>query len=459
MRLICANVQLRKSYARATLRTYALRTYTLRIAQTANMRTHKHTNSVKHKHASNVNTQKITRTKNREHMNKTNKTNKKGQSWVLDYAAGLFIFLIAIVITFGVITNLFTDNQYDLLVQDANRLSESLMSTGYPVDWDSTDLVRIGLLYNDRLSWRKLEALTALTPVELVGALPSDANYFFVIKDKNGAVLAINDKCGLGNTNLPQNTTPLETDWTLAYYSRTTGSDELSGFASAHGADEYEDGEILDLLDNAHKYGMIIIEDPHFDEVLADMVVDGVTDATFREKFRQAAEYGPIMFLTGHLGTPVLGANTTTNASETSTVQNNDDLYFDLADGAELNMTPEYEVQFMPEMGGALGNLDGSSHQQSLALDGSHITAAKWIYEDAQVYWFGQVNGTYTDGGSSEDLYDKISEGLDAAIVRSEQACTVRAEDVAAKHLVKIERVVADRGELRKILLYVWKTS
>lgn len=384
--------------------------------------------------------------------------NKKGQSWTIDYAAGLVIFITAILLTFGIITNLFTDNQYELLTQDAQRISEALMSEGYPHNWDSTDLVRIGLLYNDRLSWRKLELLTELTSTEFAGALPTDANYLFVIEDRDGNILPINDKCGLGNTNLPENTTAGDTDWPLAYYTRTGGSNELSGFAVAHSATEYEDGEILELLDDAHKYGMIIIEDPNFDEVIANIDEEGATDATLREEFRQAAEYGPIILITGHFGTPILGANTTTNASESSTVQSNDDPYFELEDGAELNMTPEYELIFMPVVGGALGNLDGSSHQKELALDGSHITVASWIYEDSQVYWFAQVNGTHDDAGTVTDLEDIISDGLEIAILKSEQACTVRPEDAVTKHLVKIERVVADRGEIRKIILYMWKT-
>ncbi|MBR9703292.1 hypothetical protein GOV10_04600, partial [Candidatus Woesearchaeota archaeon] len=314
-----------------------------------------------------------------------NNMNKKGQSWTLDYAAGLFIFITAILLTFGVITNLFTDNQYELLVQDAQRISEALMSEGYPHNWDATDLVRIGLLYNDRLSWRKLETLTTLTSTEFAGALPTDSNYLFVIEDRNGNILPINDKCGLGNTNLPENTTLGDTYWPLAYYTRTGGSNELSGFAVSHSATEYEDDEILSLLDDAHKYGMILIEDPKFDDVIANISEEGVTDATLREEFRQAAEYGPIILITGHFGTPILGANTTLSTSESSTVQSNDDSYFELEDGAELNMTPQYYLEFMPVLGGALGNLDGSSHQQSLAIDSGNITVASWIYEDSQV--------------------------------------------------------------------------
>jgi hypothetical protein len=88
--------------------------------------------------------------KNSTSKNSTRRTNQKAQAWLSDYIIALLLFTIAALITVKIILNSFNANAaFTELKNDASKISETLLSQGYPPDWksgNSSDIIRLGLL-------------------------------------------------------------------------------------------------------------------------------------------------------------------------------------------------------------------------------------------------------------------------------------------------------------------------
>lgn len=86
---------------------------------------------------------------------------KKAQIWGLDIMMGLALFLIGIMIFFTYSLNQSeeTTEVFDLLFYDGKILADNLMSEGYPIDWNSTNSVVLGLTSDNKINDTKLERL------------------------------------------------------------------------------------------------------------------------------------------------------------------------------------------------------------------------------------------------------------------------------------------------------------
>jgi hypothetical protein len=72
----------------------------------------------------------------------------KAQVWIMEFALALFLFIFGIAIFYTIYPQL-TNNNEDLLNEiylDAKTISESLITIGYPINWNETNVKQIGLL-------------------------------------------------------------------------------------------------------------------------------------------------------------------------------------------------------------------------------------------------------------------------------------------------------------------------
>lgn len=76
---------------------------------------------------------------------------KKGQAWGFDFVIGSLFFIAAIIIFYFFSVNLSSDNEevFSKFNDQAVLISDSLLSEGLPADWDSSNVVRIGLFGSD----------------------------------------------------------------------------------------------------------------------------------------------------------------------------------------------------------------------------------------------------------------------------------------------------------------------
>lgn len=89
------------------------------------------------------------------------RTEKKAQIWGLDILVGMALFLIGIMVFFVYSLNQPSEAQgnFEFLFYDGKIIAENLMSQGYPLDWNSSNVVTIGITSEYKINETKLEQL------------------------------------------------------------------------------------------------------------------------------------------------------------------------------------------------------------------------------------------------------------------------------------------------------------
>ena len=100
--------------------------------------------------------------------NITSPYRSRAQIWSLDIMAGLALFLIGIMIFFIYSLNQPTQakENFELLSYDSEIITSNLLSEGYPKDWNSTNVITLGITTNNKINQTKLENLYQIIYVE-----------------------------------------------------------------------------------------------------------------------------------------------------------------------------------------------------------------------------------------------------------------------------------------------------
>ncbi|MFH0808400.1 MAG: hypothetical protein V1888_02180 [archaeon] len=85
----------------------------------------------------------------------------KAQIWSLDIMAGMVLFLVGIIIFFTYSVNQSSQAEDNLgrLYYDGNIIADNLLSEGYPADWNTENIVTLGLTTSKKINQTKLENL------------------------------------------------------------------------------------------------------------------------------------------------------------------------------------------------------------------------------------------------------------------------------------------------------------
>lgn len=84
---------------------------------------------------------------------------KSAQAWGFDLVVGLMLFSIGIVAFYLYSINYAggSETDYPALQEEAKLIADVLMTSGYPLDWDSDNVVRIGINDDGKINQTKLE--------------------------------------------------------------------------------------------------------------------------------------------------------------------------------------------------------------------------------------------------------------------------------------------------------------
>lgn len=91
--------------------------------------------------------------------------NKRAQAWGFDLVIGAMIFFSAVTAFYIYSLNSSPEGEETLnpLIYDGNIVADSLLSSGYPEDWDSGNVIKIGILSKNKINETKLERFYNLT--------------------------------------------------------------------------------------------------------------------------------------------------------------------------------------------------------------------------------------------------------------------------------------------------------
>lgn len=125
----------------------------------------------------------------------------KGQLWSLDFIIGVLIFLVTVVFFFVQMNSLELTPQTSLnrLVLEAQDISTTLMSEGYPPAWTASTVVVPGIVTDARVNSSRLNELVLLNYSVLQGLLRVSDEFFVFIEQGNGCVLPLDGRYGVGN--------------------------------------------------------------------------------------------------------------------------------------------------------------------------------------------------------------------------------------------------------------------
>jgi len=134
----------------------------------------------------------------------------KAQVFSLDLIIAVLVFGSAILIYYKNITNLSDQDEelLDDLLIDAKSISNSLVSQGYPYNWNKDNVVRIGITDNNRINETKLEQFSMIPYNEGRKLFGTAYNYYVFFRDKDNNILPFNEslegigKPGVNSTNI-----------------------------------------------------------------------------------------------------------------------------------------------------------------------------------------------------------------------------------------------------------------
>lgn len=120
---------------------------------------------------------------------KIKNNSKKSQVWYVDFSIGLLIFMVAITGYIAYTYSESVEQRGDLseLIIDAKVLTSSLISAGYPIDWNESSVVRLGITDGDhRLMPEKLDKFNNLSYATRGDLMGTTKDYYFYLQYQNG---------------------------------------------------------------------------------------------------------------------------------------------------------------------------------------------------------------------------------------------------------------------------------
>ncbi len=101
-------------------------------------------------------------------MKKRGKNEKRAQAWGMDLMVAFVIFTIGIVIFYFYAINQpgEAEEKIDSLSYEGKIIGDSIFSDGYPENWDSSNVVTLGILSNNKINETKLDRFYNLASVD-----------------------------------------------------------------------------------------------------------------------------------------------------------------------------------------------------------------------------------------------------------------------------------------------------
>ena len=148
---------------------------------------------------------------NTKTRNKKKRKNKKSQVWISDYSISLLLFLLAAILSVKIIVNNFsTDTTFEELKTDASKISETLLSEGYPNDWDNMSVIRPGLLTDKRLNSSKVFNAMNLSNTSysaFKSKFQTPYDFLVIFEEPGKDMMEFGDLCVIGSPGISINST------------------------------------------------------------------------------------------------------------------------------------------------------------------------------------------------------------------------------------------------------------
>lgn len=145
----------------------------------------------------------------------------KGQAFVQDLIIAMVIMSIVVILYFGFYTNQDTssDSIQQSLLSETKTITDYLVSEGFPTDWNSSNVVRLGVTSDGNvINMTKLDAFSNMTITNYDNTrtlLKTKYDYIIFFRDYEGNIMNITSqifigKPGINITNLDSLESPTQ---------------------------------------------------------------------------------------------------------------------------------------------------------------------------------------------------------------------------------------------------------
>lgn len=372
----------------------------------------------------------------------------RAQAWYIDFAIGALLFIFTIVVYLGYTNNFQSQGNgaVDVLLKDAKAISSSLVLSGYPDNWDNTNVIRIGIADNHKINGIKINNFKNLNYSLTKKDFATYYDYFVYFADSNNQVLNVQGVCGVGHPliNLSYNTKS-------AYYYQDDVTDfKLRDFMSqTFKADIYFKDQSNDiyslygLMSNISKYSFVVMEHPSLSASDYDI---------YKDQLNNYVSSGGLFMLSGELtsaqGQDLIGGTfykkSGQSASDRNSTVNNTGSYLPLSLGDSIVFAQAYYVQnssstanFIPV---AIFNQDGN------------YALGRWQYGSGTAYFFSDFDVAYLNGN-----FINIVESAAESIIGGTCTPLNITASINPKDIVKTERYLSYNSKVVKMITYVWQ--
>jgi hypothetical protein len=348
----------------------------------------------------------------------------KGQIWSTDFAISLFIFIVASVVAFTIMTNTLQKDSYDDVRREAATAAELLASSGYPVYWTNNSLIRAGVTSDNALSLRKMQELSRTDVSALRSALRINDDFYIYFTNQSGETISIYGSCGVGTASVASTAQ----NGTLPAIAHVSGSHPVVDQADvAHYAND-------DFFNNLTSQDLLLVE---------GNLSSSISSAQIALHFATAAQRGITIVIIGNPGIPLLGMriNETNITNATMAFSMNT-----LVAGDQL------EISGVQSMLDPPADLEVSEYVP-IAVSGGKAYYATWLYRDARVWYFANSTGT-KNGESLTLILGNVTREL---VHHAQPSCSTYTP--SAKQVAIYTRSAPYHDQLININVLVWRNS
>jgi hypothetical protein len=132
--------------------------------------------------------------------------NRTAQMFFIEMALAILLFSVSVGLYFRYVSTTHDDSEVNVetLMKTAKDISSSLVSQGYPEDWSTGNVQRIGLTNDDnRINETKLGNFRNLDYDETKSLLATQFDYYVFFRYRNGSSMIINGSAeGIGKQDV-----------------------------------------------------------------------------------------------------------------------------------------------------------------------------------------------------------------------------------------------------------------
>ena len=323
-----------------------------------------------------------------------------------------------------------------MLISNARSISSTLVLSGYPDDWNSSNVLMIGIADGQRLNFTKAKRLKQLNYSSTKRSFATFYDYYIYFSDNNDNVLNVNGLCGIGHPEV--NST--FSSRTAYLYSSASHSALKSFMAERLDSDIYFD-DITSLAASASNYEFVLMEYPSLSPV------EYLNNKNIIEAFVATGGYLMVVGeLTASGSDDLVGSTFYMKADQTPLGRN-----------ATVNIS--YSYSYLPQAPIMFNasyyaeNLSTASNFKKIAtfISDQNSAIATWDFGNGNVYFMSDAEGTFGDSN-----FTPYAEEAAFSFMRG--FCTYpNMTNVNLKKLVSLNRYLSYNSNAVKMVIYVWQ--